>query len=131
MEQDVRQTESKSTAQRVVQTAVRTFAFLCLPVASLTCLLNPFTGSHDLEAIPWLLLVIGWAGLLLLRRWGAVLVCSAGWFLIGHGLWDTFEALSARPIDPSEAAFCANILLVMSLLTALLHFAGRYLKNGL
>jgi hypothetical protein len=79
------------------------------------------------SVLPWFLSLVGCFGLLLLRRWGAVLVCSLGWCGLEYGAW--WLACSAD----SFAAVVLQVLVLatMAPLTLLVWLSWRSLKKGL
>jgi hypothetical protein len=88
------------------------------------------------SALPWLLLLLGFAGLLLLRRWGGVVVCAIGWYwvailLLGVVLYGLSDSEIPLNRDTPFLAVIATTLGTTVILTALVSFNWRQLKGGI
>jgi hypothetical protein len=109
---------------------VRTLAILAL-LLSLEQTLVSFFFGHYSNTRMWALLCVVWVGLLLLRRWAAILVCGMVGFSFLWELSDAIDRALRHSLALSDVLLGGMELAGMALLAGVLHFLGPRLDPGL
>ena len=121
---------SRSTAETLAVVTVRTLAVLALPF-SLLQMFASWWFAHSGNLLLWSVLLVCWVGLLLLRRWAAILVCGLLGFCVITDLHDAVGMAMSHSLNHSDTLLAVAEFIEMCMLAALLHFLGPRLHPGL
>jgi hypothetical protein len=118
-------------AAKIGLAMVRGGGLLLLLLSVFTLMTAPLVSNPKAEMLFALTLLIAGVGLVLLQRWGAILVCSIGWFMVLFAHSDDLAKVRCNSFGTVEAMWLGVDLGVAIVATALLHVLGRHLKWGL